>query len=340
MSFTSAVSSILPGVPMLSDDNWFVWSKKMKMFLMGAGMAAVATETKAPTDPKAKEEYERIDSQLVAYIYTKVSEEYQYLVEDCATGTLAWTALKKHFEKSTMGHRMAARREFYNIDHDPSLPISQYIQIVTAARLKLAAYGVTIEDTEFIDVLLMNIHESYHNVRSSILMESTEPTLDRIKNMLTGSAAAADTTTVKLELANRAYGQGGRTGRSGGGYGDRPGQGGVSGVRPGRVDVKGYTWSDTTNSSGCHRCGRTGHIAARCMYNMPDHVKEWIMSSGTRSRSPSPHNHARFTTERAASARTPASYHDDTSYIANAVANFDIADGPPSPSQMQSPICF
>jgi hypothetical protein len=304
MSFHSAVASILPSVPMLTDDNWFAWCKKMKMFLLGAGMAPVATGSGAPSDTKAKAEYNKVDGQLVAYIFTKVSEEHQYLVEDCDTGTAAWAALKKHFEKSTMGHRMAARREFYNINHDPSLPISQYIQAVTTARVKLTAYEVTVEDKEFIDVLLMNLHESYHHVRSSILMEATEPALDRIKNMLTGSAAATtDTTPIKVELANRAFGPGGRMGRSGG----RPGAGqvGVSDVRPGRVDAKGYTWSDTTNSGGCHRCGRTGHIAARCMYNMPDHVKEWIMSSGTRSRSPSPPNHARAAMERASTAFTP-----------------------------------
>jgi hypothetical protein len=56
----------------------------------------------------------------------------------------------------------------------------------------------------------------------------------------------------------------------------------------GSVDNKGYRWCNPVNNQGCHRCGRTGHIAARCMYEMPQHVKDWLMAPRSRSSSPSP----------------------------------------------------
>lgn len=323
MAFNAAVSTILPTVPLLDDTNWFTWNKKMKMFFLGVGAVEIATGTTPPTEDKAKAEYNRLNSQLTAFIYSKISDPYQYLVEDLDTASTCWTALKGHFEKSTMGHRMASCREFYNVSHDPSLSISQYVQAVTAARAKLAAFGCKIEDTEFIDVLLMNIHKSYHHVRASILMEKTEPDLAQIKSMLAGSANATETISVKQEplspvLGFRAGALLGRTGRIGG-----SGQVGALGnpIRPGCIDSKGYTWGDVTNMSGCHRCGRSGHIAACCMYTMPDHVKDWIMSSGTRSRSSSPPPHARFAT------------------AAQAAAAHFLYDGDDNdPSQRQSPI--
>ena len=40
-------------------------------------------------------------------------------------------------------------------------------------------------------------------------------------------------------------------------------------------------------TDGCHHCRHTGHFASRCMYNMPQHVKDYIVNS--RSLSP-PHD--------------------------------------------------
>ncbi|KAF6742328.1 hypothetical protein DFP72DRAFT_860595 [Ephemerocybe angulata] len=123
MSLAAAITGILPSVPILDNTNWFIWSKKFKKFFIGAGVPQVTPGTTID-NAKLKAEFNRVDAQLVAFVYSK---EYQYLIEDCSSASVAWAALKKHFEKSTMGHRMAARHKFYNIYHDPSLSISQYI---------------------------------------------------------------------------------------------------------------------------------------------------------------------------------------------------------------------
>ncbi|KAL1658177.1 hypothetical protein GGF50DRAFT_121116 [Schizophyllum commune] len=43
----------------------------------------------------------------------------------------------------------------------------------------------------------------------------------------------------------------------------------------GWVDDKGYRWCNV-NGDDCHRCGRAGHIAAFCMYNMPEAIRQKI----------------------------------------------------------------
>ena len=70
---------------------------------------------------------------------------------------------------------------------------------------------------------------------------------------------------------------------TGSGYAGRNGSGRASSrpssprPAPSRED-KGYRWCDPLNEGHCHRCGRSGHIAARCIHDMPQHVKEWVMN--------------------------------------------------------------
>jgi hypothetical protein len=44
-------------------------------------------------------------------------------------------------------------------------------------------------------------------------------------------------------------------------------------------DEKGYRWCDTTNDHHCHRCGHTGHNAARCTAEMPPEIKARVLGS-------------------------------------------------------------
>ncbi|KAG6806665.1 hypothetical protein H0H92_010458, partial [Tricholoma furcatifolium] len=193
---------------------------------------------------------------------------------DAETGTTAWAALKGHFEKSTIGYRMSARKEFYDVFHDTSRPISAFIQSLLSARRKLEAFGVKIDDTEFKDVLLMNLDESFHAIRLNILAQSPEPDLEKVKVML-ASSTSADSVSVKLEGANAARGRG--TSRS---------------TTP-FTDDKGYRWCDP-DSDGCHRCGRKGHRALFCIYDMPRAIKDQVMKNPRdRSSSPTPSHHAR-----------------------------------------------
>ena len=43
----------------------------------------------------------------------------------------------------------------------------------------------------------------------------------------------------------------------------------------------GFRWCDPSNEGHYHRCGRAGHIAARCIYNMPQHVKDWVLGASS-----------------------------------------------------------
>ncbi|KII82665.1 hypothetical protein PLICRDRAFT_181189 [Plicaturopsis crispa FD-325 SS-3] len=85
-------------------------------------------------------------------------------------------------------NRLAARQALYSVVHDPQQPVSLYIQSLTAARAKLDALGVKIDDQEFKDVLLMRLDDSFSSLRTTILAQSHEPDLARISSLLTSSA--------------------------------------------------------------------------------------------------------------------------------------------------------
>lgn len=286
--FNAASTAIFNTVQILDESNWFDWSKQMKMFFVGCGARSVTTGT-PPAKPEDLAAFNEVDGLLPAFIYAKVSPHYQYLVEDEETATAAWTKLKAYFEKSTMGHRMAARRAFHTVKHDAYMSIAAYIQAVTSARAKLEAFGCTVTDTECVDVMLMNLDESFSTIRTTILAQKNEPDLKTVKAMLMDGSS--NTVNIKIENSNE-------TALGGCGYRAsahvRPSRPRLSTPNPSAnpIDEKGYRWCDPNNEN-CRRCGRRGHIAINCMIDMPQPVKDWLMThssrSSSRSRSPPPY---------------------------------------------------
>ena len=236
----------------------------MKMVFLAAGLDGIASGS-PPSEKPQKEKWDLLDQQMLAYLYMAISDDFQYLVEDEATASAGWKKLVEYFQRSTLGARMVARKEFYEITHDPSRPLSQYIHSVMAAKKKLEALNCSVSDTELKDVLLMRLHSSYDPVRITILAQKTEPSLEDIKSILI-SSSTSDIKTEAMEdvLATRI---------------DRS-------KKVGPIDDKGFRWADVDRDGVCHRCGRPGHIAARCIYHMPQSVKDWIMSSRVPSPSP------------------------------------------------------
>lgn len=258
----TAVASVITSIPKLDDSNWFAWAKKMKMAFLAAGLDGISSGS-PPTDPALKARWDNLDRQMLAYVYLAISDEFQYLVEDHSSASSAWTDLKDHFEKSTFSARMKARKELYEVEHDTSRPLAHYLHSVSVAKQKLEALGCTIGDTEIKDVLLMRLDSSFDPVRLTILSQKDEPTLADVKKILTSSSGAD--VIVKTEDV-LVVGERSRSNKAR------------------LTDEKGFKWCDTDRDGVCHRCGRSGHIAARCMYNMPQYVKDYIMSN----RAPSP----------------------------------------------------
>lgn len=258
----------------------------MLMFFRAAGVHTIIQGASPPKDPDAKAKWDALDDQLVAYVFGKVHSDYLYLVEDLESGKEAWAKLKAHFEKSTLGHRMQVRQAFHSVTHDPSRPVDFYIQDVVSAAGRLKSLGCTVDDSEVIDVILMNLDPSFHTIRSTILAQEKDPGLDKIQLMLTSatSAEVLDTHNSALAASGKSKARHSSKSHSSSQHSSSHAHssGHSSSHRPASpVDSKGFRWCNPTSEKDCHRCGRSGHVAARCMYNMPQEVKDWVMATSS-----------------------------------------------------------
>lgn len=248
----------------LTSDNWFKWKFEMDMILgMGGLDDIVYGQEEIPKDDKQEEKKKwlKMDKFARGLIYFQISPDYQPMFQSHTTSHQLWTALKKKFEASTMSSRIEARRVFYTTTQDPSKPVEFYIQALKNARTHLQAMGQTITDQEHKDILLMNLHSDFYSVRTSLMSQNPEPSIEQVESVLNSSPIEA-TTSIKMEsifAANhRSHGGGGRDRQ------DCP------------MDERGYRWCDTGRSNACHRCGRAGHVAHLCIGDMPKNVKDWV----------------------------------------------------------------
>ncbi|KAJ7634439.1 hypothetical protein FB45DRAFT_908922 [Roridomyces roridus] len=136
----------------------------------------------------------------------------------------------------------------------------------------------------FKDLILLNLHPSFHGVRTILLARTTEPSLEEITNLLTASAADPGIKQESNEISGLAFAV-----RTGPPHRSAPsiaapsapfsspitGKLGADGFP---VDSQGSRWCDPTNQH-CHRCGRSGHVAFKCMHSMPAFVKDWILAA-------------------------------------------------------------
>jgi len=237
------------------------------MFFRGAGALYLLEDpipAAVPADKKA------LDGQIVFFIWTSMAEEMRYLVDDKASGLEAWKSVLGHFQKSSLGRRLKARQDLYHVVHDPSKPISAYVHSIDMAIQVLKELKAPVTPLEHGDILLMNLHESYSTIRTTILTAKDEPDLEQIKSVLAGSSISS-IPTIKQEYedfmpaANAV-----RATR-------RKFTSSSSSSALSNVDSSGIRWCDPTNSGHCFRCGRSNHVAHLCCANMPEGIKKWVL---------------------------------------------------------------
>ncbi|KAF8169895.1 hypothetical protein K438DRAFT_1854860 [Mycena galopus ATCC 62051] len=285
MPISSVILAGLVKLEDLTEDTWGSWSKTMTMFFCGCGASYITNN--AATVPDDKKD---IDSELVWTIYSHVHPDYKASVEEEMSGLAAWKILKGRFEKSSMARRLKARSD------------------LRATRKALKGLGCEPSDLETADLLLLNLHSSWSTVRTTITSNKDEQKVSDIISILNGSTVEIDHIKeeyphLSMAAQHGSFGSGGRYGGVAGSCNGSSGarstpHGSSSGGHPhggGSAppatapsgppsDDKGFHWCDPTNENHCHRCGRSGHIAARCIYDMPQHIKDWVMHNSPRKR--------------------------------------------------------
>ncbi|KIM71726.1 hypothetical protein PILCRDRAFT_16787 [Piloderma croceum F 1598] len=198
-------------------------------------------------------------------------------------GSTTFAKLKKQFEASNFSYCVALHKAFYGAVHDLSKLIKIYIRSVVNAKSQLEVIGVKVNNDTLKDIVLMNLDESFSDVRTSHLTQPTEPSFNTIHSVLGSSMHMVHPNIpAKLEdyvMAAKFKRSGGRKDRRSPGHGDSAGNWRDHSKGGGMKDEKGYHWCDTTNDHHCHRCGHMGHNTAHCMAGMPLEIKAWVLGS-------------------------------------------------------------
>ena len=237
----------------------------MEMLLAMEGLDEVVSGAeKREGDAKAQAVWDQKDKKARGIIFFRIDPQYRsFFSTSSTTSVKLWEALKTKFEASNLATRIDARRQLYTTPHDPSQSVDFYILALKTARERLKAItGEDIKDRDFMDVLLMNLHPDFSQIRTSILSQSAEPTLETVISVLTKSANDLSMTSIIKQESVLAA-------RSG------PFGAGGSGRDP--VDDRGFRWCDPKREGVCHRCGKPGHQAHMCIGDMPRHVKDWVL---------------------------------------------------------------
>ena len=300
MNIGSSLLTLSQQVDPLTDSNWHTWKEDLLMVLRADGLTAgiIDGTVARPSDPpEAGQTWDVKDSAATAIIWSRLSPSLRHLARGEKSGKVLFAKLKAKFEASTWSRRIALRSAFHRVQHDASQPVDQYIQTLRDLKGQLATLGEEISDVYFKDVLLAGLDPAYESVRNSLLSQLTadkkEVDLDTTISMISGATyiqlnveSAADRVldsmqAVKSEPIDAALATRFKKGNSGKGSTrdkgkSRPPPSHDSDHDHGFEDSHGHTWCSPTNEGCCHRCGRFGHIAARCYSKMPEEVESWL----------------------------------------------------------------
>ncbi|KZS88501.1 hypothetical protein SISNIDRAFT_490095 [Sistotremastrum niveocremeum HHB9708] len=286
-SLNSAIAAAFAQEAKLTEDNYVTWLQCCHMFFCGAGAAYLAEDPLPATVPDDKK---GIDGQLVWCIYQALSPELRYIVLGKKSGLDCLKAIATYFGRSTLPRRWAARGELYSVVHDPSKPISVFLNEITRIRKTLENLKCVIDDVQITDVILLRLHPSYHTLRTTITSTAAKGgkdiDLSELTNILSSSTVTLPdpdaSVTVKVEDTSAGLPQMAQAART---LPSRhsPSSSSSPGYRPAILDEGQYHWCDPQNENACFRCGRQGHVAHFCIVDMPSEVKEWVMKRPSRS---------------------------------------------------------
>ena len=296
-SITNADLALLKNCPLLKEDTFHEWRKYMEMFFTSVGADQILDmldELDKATDTTQREavltKYDAasptsrtLDRQLSPHIFVKTDPSYHGLYDGLRSGMRCYIAAIRKFQRSTMARRFQAREAFVSVKQKKKESVEDYVKRILDARKVLKGLGVEPDELETKDTVLMGLNKHYRSTRTTILAATVEPDLATIISILSSavpdSAQNGDSDSSDDEgSASGLAAAAGRTGRS-----SRPSRGEARGKGKERArsfsppTSDGFRWCDPTHDSHCHRCGRKGHIAAFCIHDMPQKVKQWVM---------------------------------------------------------------
>jgi gag-polypeptide of LTR copia-type len=177
---TSLEKSLVDTPPFrLTDENWPLWSRKMKHLLVLKGFWD-ATNNRPTSSTKAQAE-----------MLLRVSDHFVVTVDEATNASEAWEALKKIFESKGAARRVSLRLELNNIRLQSAESLAAYVARGQDLKNGLEAAGETVRDYEVVEALLMGLPQEYGVIRQILTnTDTTSMTFSELLSKLQATEAS------------------------------------------------------------------------------------------------------------------------------------------------------
>ena len=285
-STTPGFITLLTGITKFNGQNWTTFKKDVEVYFSMDGYWDVIVKPK-PKEAAAAAIWDTMNRKAYSFLYFLIEPNHQSIIIELTSGTAAWSALKAEYEKDSCASRLSLRQQFYNVKHDPTQPVSVFINEVQSIARQLTAISRPPGNDEVEDIILLRLDTSFEAIRSSLITRATSPSLTEIISAIKqfeinqrASQGSSLSPPIKTEV-NEAMAT----------FHKGPHQKSHSGptiIPKSDTSIYGpvpytnheFDWGNTKNTPGaCFRCGIPGHVAAKCVHDMPSAIKFKIVSA-------------------------------------------------------------
>jgi hypothetical protein len=258
---------------LLGAHNYGTWSEEVEAYCMtqqGRDVwLAIDPDTEVPTTNTKLAEWKKANSFAYGTIFHAIHPDHRDVIRDITPakcGRTAWAALCAHHIKDTPSYRLQLREFFYSLSYSESTGITSYSNALKRVVRDLLDIGHTLSRVEVLDKLLIGLPSAFASIRMTLcgIYDNKEFLLkDAISKLLEferregltppdqiPSLAPTPIISTAMFASHHVY--------------------------------KDFCWLNTANRSGaCFCCGKSGHGAARYVYDMPKEIKEKVLGSAT-----------------------------------------------------------
>lgn len=250
-----------PNITKLDGANYEGWRKAIMGILSSIGLWLHVTGTADVNDYASIADYQAAALRCYSILINTIDYSQYGLVQENDTARTLWKRLEAYFRPRGFGTRIVMRRRFFKMRMMPDEPMVKWIARVDETVGRLRGIGAVVPDDDIMVVLIEGAPKDYDSMITALdTVPDNMLTVAFVKGRLineyarlTGSEEDDDEPAREEAKAMAAY-RGGSSSARGGAPGRR---------QPARRPAAGPSQRNLT-STECHRCGRTGHLAAEC----------------------------------------------------------------------------